>query len=381
MTRRKARRTATAMCAMSSASPRTRCASCRPSLGGAFGCGLRPQYQLFLAAMAAIALKRLGQGHAHAAADASAASARGTADHPDHRAWAPTRERASDGGQATTRSPIRPASRTTRRTSSIGPSRAVPLRQREGQSQAGAARSGHPDGYAGPRSGAAGVYALECAMDELSYAMGIDPLELRLKNYSELRQDGDKPLSSKELRIATIAAPRRFGWSKRNPEPRSMRDGARAYRLRHGERHLGSIAASRPAPKSSSRLEGRLAVSTAAADIGTRHVHHHDADRRRDARPAARSGRGQDRRFRSACLPRRRRVLDGGLGGLRRHAGLRRASVNGCFKRAQKLEASPLNGRRARRRRLRRRQDRAHGPTLRAWCRWQRCSRQASMNR
>ena len=36
---------------------------------------------------------------------------------------------------------------------------------------------------------AAGVYALECAMDELSYALGIDPLELRLKNYSELEQN------------------------------------------------------------------------------------------------------------------------------------------------------------------------------------------------
>jgi xanthine dehydrogenase YagR molybdenum-binding subunit len=32
---------------------------------------------------------------------------------------------------------------------------------------------------------AAGVYALECAMDELSHALGIDPLDLRLKNYAE----------------------------------------------------------------------------------------------------------------------------------------------------------------------------------------------------
>ena len=72
---------------------------------------------------------------------------------------------------------------------------------------------------------AAGVYALECAMDELSYALGIDPLELRLKNYSDLEQNVDKPFSSKALKDCYYRGAERFGWSKRNPEPRSMREG------------------------------------------------------------------------------------------------------------------------------------------------------------
>jgi xanthine dehydrogenase YagR molybdenum-binding subunit len=74
-------------------------------------------------------------------------------------------------------------------------------------------------------SAATGVYALECAMDELAVALKIDPLELRLKNYSDRDQNADRPYSSKALRSCYEEAAKSFGWSRRNPEPRSMRDG------------------------------------------------------------------------------------------------------------------------------------------------------------
>ena len=70
-----------------------------------------------------------------------------------------------------------------------------------------------------------GVYALECAMDELAYKLNIDPLELRLKNYAERDQNEDKPFSSKELRECYRQGAEKFGWAKRHPQPRSMRDG------------------------------------------------------------------------------------------------------------------------------------------------------------
>jgi xanthine dehydrogenase YagR molybdenum-binding subunit len=73
--------------------------------------------------------------------------------------------------------------------------------------------------------GAEGMYAIECAMDELAYAAGVDPLELRLINYSDRDQIEDKPYSSKKLRECYAQGAERFGWSKRNREPRSMRDG------------------------------------------------------------------------------------------------------------------------------------------------------------
>src|SRR5437764_3815421 len=73
--------------------------------------------------------------------------------------------------------------------------------------------------------GAEGMYPIECAMDELAYAANIDPLELRLINYSDQDQIEDRAYSSKELRECYRQAAERFDWSRRNPQPRSMRDG------------------------------------------------------------------------------------------------------------------------------------------------------------
>jgi xanthine dehydrogenase YagR molybdenum-binding subunit len=74
-------------------------------------------------------------------------------------------------------------------------------------------------------SAATGVYALECAMDELAAGLKLDPLELRLRCYSERDQNNDRPFGSKALRECYRQGAEAFGWNKRNPEPRSMRDG------------------------------------------------------------------------------------------------------------------------------------------------------------
>jgi xanthine dehydrogenase YagR molybdenum-binding subunit len=73
-------------------------------------------------------------------------------------------------------------------------------------------------------SAATGVYALECAMDELAVALKLDPLELRLRCYSDRDQNIDRPYSSKSLRECYRQGAATFGWEKRIPEPRSMRD-------------------------------------------------------------------------------------------------------------------------------------------------------------
>lgn len=69
------------------------------------------------------------------------------------------------------------------------------------------------------------AFALESAMDELSYELRIDPIELRLINYAEVDPRNGKPWSSKELKECYRQGAERFGWSQRNPEPRSMHDG------------------------------------------------------------------------------------------------------------------------------------------------------------
>lgn len=70
-----------------------------------------------------------------------------------------------------------------------------------------------------------GMFALESAMDELAYKLEIDPLELRLINYAEKDPESGKPFSSKELKKCYSQAAEKFGWEKRDPKPRSMRDG------------------------------------------------------------------------------------------------------------------------------------------------------------
>jgi xanthine dehydrogenase YagR molybdenum-binding subunit len=72
---------------------------------------------------------------------------------------------------------------------------------------------------------ATGTFALESAMDELAVRLGMDPVELRLKNYAEEEPQLHLPWSSKSLRQCYAQAAERFGWSKRSAAPRSMREG------------------------------------------------------------------------------------------------------------------------------------------------------------
>jgi xanthine dehydrogenase YagR molybdenum-binding subunit len=68
-----------------------------------------------------------------------------------------------------------------------------------------------------------GVYALECAMDELAHEIGVDPVEFRLRNYAEIDEYKNRPWSSKKLRECYQRAAEKFGWSNRNKKPDSRR--------------------------------------------------------------------------------------------------------------------------------------------------------------
>jgi xanthine dehydrogenase YagR molybdenum-binding subunit len=72
---------------------------------------------------------------------------------------------------------------------------------------------------------ATGSYAQECAIDELAFELHMDPLDLRLKNYTERDPGKDLPFSSKSLRQCYDIGAERFGWRDRDPRPRSMRQG------------------------------------------------------------------------------------------------------------------------------------------------------------
>jgi xanthine dehydrogenase YagR molybdenum-binding subunit len=114
---------------------------------------------------------------------------------------------------------------------------------------------------------ASGVFALESAMDELAVALNVDPVELRLRSEPELDEFKKLPFSSRSTRECYRAAAERFGWSRRNREPRSMRNG----RWLVG---WGMAAATYPmnyAPASAmARLlpDGTAEVMSAASDMG-----------------------------------------------------------------------------------------------------------------
>jgi xanthine dehydrogenase YagR molybdenum-binding subunit len=69
-----------------------------------------------------------------------------------------------------------------------------------------------------------GMLVQECAMNELAVRLGIDPIELRLRNHADVYPGDGTPWSSNRLKDCYRVGAERFGWSARNPEPRSMRE-------------------------------------------------------------------------------------------------------------------------------------------------------------
>ncbi|MET7335346.1 xanthine dehydrogenase family protein molybdopterin-binding subunit [Nonomuraea sp. NPDC005650] len=68
-------------------------------------------------------------------------------------------------------------------------------------------------------------YVIESAMDELADKLGIDPIELRRRNEPDLDESSKLPFSTRRLRECYTIGAREFGWHRRDPKPRSRREG------------------------------------------------------------------------------------------------------------------------------------------------------------
>jgi xanthine dehydrogenase YagR molybdenum-binding subunit len=114
---------------------------------------------------------------------------------------------------------------------------------------------------------AEGSFALESAVDELSYAVRIDPIELRVRNHAHVHPVSGLPWSSNALLECYRRGAERFGWAARDPEPRSMRNG----RLLVGYGMArGALGAYQPPCKvlATIRRDGTAFVRSGATDIG-----------------------------------------------------------------------------------------------------------------
>ncbi|WP_225225844.1 xanthine dehydrogenase family protein molybdopterin-binding subunit [Komarekiella delphini-convector] len=115
---------------------------------------------------------------------------------------------------------------------------------------------------------APGMFALESAMDELAYALNIDPIELKLRNHADIDPHTGLPWSSKSLKQCYQQGAEIFGWAQRNPVPRSMRD-------EHFLIGWGMASATFPSHAGSASVKveifanGEVRVQSGTQDIGT----------------------------------------------------------------------------------------------------------------
>ncbi len=234
-----------------------------PFVGGAFGSGLRPQYQLFLAAMASKVLERpvkveltrkqmFSFGHRPACLQRVqlGCGADGQLVSIQHQAFGETStfekysEKVADWSGL-----MYQCDNVTLDYQLVPVDVYTPMDMRA-------------------PGGTTGMFALECAMDELAIAADIDPLEFRIRNYAEKDQNEDKPFSSKELKTCYHQAADRFGWDKRKPEPRSNRKNH--HLIGQGmATGVWEAMQQESAAKAVLTADGRLTVSCSTADIGT----------------------------------------------------------------------------------------------------------------
>jgi xanthine dehydrogenase YagR molybdenum-binding subunit len=113
-----------------------------------------------------------------------------------------------------------------------------------------------------------GMFALESAMDELAVALGLDPVELRIRNEPDRDPERNVPWSTRNLVECLRTGAERFGWSGRDRLPGTRTDGRWL---------IGTGVASATYPtrrrKAQCRISvdgsGRYTVEIDGSDIGT----------------------------------------------------------------------------------------------------------------
>jgi xanthine dehydrogenase YagR molybdenum-binding subunit len=115
---------------------------------------------------------------------------------------------------------------------------------------------------------AIGLMALECAMDELAERLSLDPVELRLRNDTQVEPERRLPFASRHLAECLREGAARFGWNKRQAKAASVTDGRWLIGLGMASAVRGDILRS-AAARARLTADRRLVVELAMTDIGT----------------------------------------------------------------------------------------------------------------
>ncbi len=234
-----------------------------PYVGGGFGSGLRPQYQLFLAVMAALELRRSvrvvltrDQMFTHVYRPNTYQTVRLGAD-PDGKLRSIQHHSVTGTSQFEDYQEV-----VVNWTGTLYHCENVTLTQHLAKLDT------YTPGDMRAPGAPTGLFAAETAMDELAYAAGVDPVELRLRNYTEHDENENKLFTSKELRACYRLGAERFGWSKRSPEPRSMREGREliGWGMATG---VWEAQMTKTSARATLFVDAKLEVACATADIGT----------------------------------------------------------------------------------------------------------------
>ncbi|MER7931056.1 MULTISPECIES: xanthine dehydrogenase family protein molybdopterin-binding subunit [unclassified Streptomyces] len=115
---------------------------------------------------------------------------------------------------------------------------------------------------------APGSFALESALDELAAKLGIDPIELRVRNEPKTGPVSGLPFAGRALTACFREGGRRFGWADRDPRPGLRRDGR--WLLGTGTAAATFHAGALPSTATvTAEAGGGFTVRISAADIGT----------------------------------------------------------------------------------------------------------------
>ena len=114
---------------------------------------------------------------------------------------------------------------------------------------------------------ASGCFALESAIDELSYQLNMDPIDLRIKNFTDINPENKMPFSAINLKDCYAYGKEKIGWKNRPTKPGTLKENGMhiGYGMAVGVFGAGKGTASVRAVFSK---DGRLVLECAVSDMG-----------------------------------------------------------------------------------------------------------------